>query len=296
MGRHRQTSSASANPPTSAPGAPSASAATDRRFVVALARGLEVLRSFSPRDHWLPHHELTRRTGLPAATVSRLTYTLTHLGYLQHRPASGEYAISPAVLALGFSALSNFDLARIARPWMDDLAEATQSAVSLGVRHGTTMVYVAHCRSTARLSLGLDVGTRLPLAETAMGRAWWCSAAEPWRERVARLLEQEQPERWLSRYSRLRQMQDQMARRGYVTSEGEWESDIAAIGAGIDPGDGREPLALTLGGPATRLQGPLLHDTFGPLLVKTCRAIAQAVQTGQWRNPAPPGGAAYRGA
>lgn len=277
MGRQRQKPTQSVAEPLDS--------TQDRRFVAALARGLEVLRCFTPRDHWLAHHELARRTGLAPATVSRLTFTLTQLGYLLHRPATGEYAISPAVLALGFSALSHFDLARIARPWMDDLAEATQSAVSLGVRHGTTMVYVAHCRSTARLSLGLDVGTRLPLAETAMGRAWWCSASQPWRDRVAQLLAAEQPERWSSRQSRLRQMQDQMARRGYVTSEGEWESDIAAIGAGIDPGDGREPLALTVGGPATRLQGTLLHDTFGPLLVRTCAAIAEAVRSGQWRTP-----------
>ena len=160
----------------------------DRRFVTALARGLTVLRSFGPSDRWLAHQELARRTGLPQATVSRLTFTLTSLGYLRHRAATGEYALSPAVLSLGFSVLSNFEVGRIARPFMETLAEHTQAAISLGVRHDTSVVYVAHCRSTARLILGLDVGTRLPFAETAMGRAIWCSATPGIQAVVARRL------------------------------------------------------------------------------------------------------------
>jgi len=77
-----------------------ADASEDRRFITALARGLELLRCFKPQDRWLAHQELARRTGLPHATVSRLSFTLTSLGYLRHRPASGEYALSPAVLSL----------------------------------------------------------------------------------------------------------------------------------------------------------------------------------------------------
>ncbi|NSX13728.1 helix-turn-helix domain-containing protein [Cupriavidus taiwanensis] len=50
--------------------------AADPRFITALARGLALLRSFRPTDRWLAHQELARRTGLPSATVSRLTFTL----------------------------------------------------------------------------------------------------------------------------------------------------------------------------------------------------------------------------
>ena len=90
--------------------------ADDRRFVAALARGLGLLRCFRPQDRWLAHQELARRSGLPQATVSRLTFTLVSLGYLRHRAERGEYALAPAVLALGFSVLTNFEIGRIARP------------------------------------------------------------------------------------------------------------------------------------------------------------------------------------
>jgi DNA-binding IclR family transcriptional regulator len=62
-----------------------ASAATgDRKFVTALARGLEVLRACTPTEGLLGNGELVERTGLPKPTVSRLTHTLTKLGYLAY--------------------------------------------------------------------------------------------------------------------------------------------------------------------------------------------------------------------
>src|SRR5215469_5383641 len=77
----------------------------DRKFVAALARGLEVLRAFTATDGLLGNGEIVERTGLPKPTVSRLTYTLTKLGYLTYVERLGKYQLAPAALALGYSAL-----------------------------------------------------------------------------------------------------------------------------------------------------------------------------------------------
>ncbi len=256
----------------------------DRRFVTALARGLEVLQCFLPQDRWLPHQELVRRTGLPHATVSRLTFTLTSLGYLRHRAAAGEYALSPAVLALGFSMLSTFDIGRAARPIMQALADRAQAAVSLGVRHELSMIYVAHCRGAARLTLGLDVGTRLPIALTAMGRAVLCAAPDAERERLSRLLQAENPARWPTVHAGLARAATLFRERGFVDSVSEWESDIAAIGVPVDIGAGKEPFGLTVGGPATHLRGSFLYDELGPALVQAARDITTAVCAASWHD------------
>ncbi len=57
-------------------------APADRHFVTALARGLELLACFRHGDRMLGNQDLARRCGLPKSTVSRLTNTLTKLGYL----------------------------------------------------------------------------------------------------------------------------------------------------------------------------------------------------------------------
>ena len=65
----------------------------DRNFVTALARGLELLRAFGTGEEYLGNAELSNRTHIPRPTVSRLTYTLTQLGYLQHNRHLEKYRL-----------------------------------------------------------------------------------------------------------------------------------------------------------------------------------------------------------
>ncbi|WP_246149051.1 IclR family transcriptional regulator [Skermanella pratensis] len=143
----------------------------DRQFVVALARGLEVLRAFTQKDNVLGKQNIAAITGLPKPTVSRLTDTLTRLGYLSYSDRLGKYQLGTAVLSLGYAALANVGVRQIARPFMQELANHAAASVSLGGRDRLGMVYVEHCRSDATVTLRRDLGSRIPVETTAMGRA-----------------------------------------------------------------------------------------------------------------------------
>jgi DNA-binding IclR family transcriptional regulator len=247
-------------------------AQADRRFITALARGLDVLRCFGSGEQWLANQEIARRTGLPKATVSRLTFTLTSLGYLDRSPEREMYG-----LGLGFRVLSQFDLGRIARPFMQAMADQAQGAVSLGVRHGTTVVYVAHCRSPSPLTLGLDVGARMPLADSAMGRAILLSLPEPARGQALAQLQEESPKGWEALRSGLAVAQRDFARLGFVASSP--ESSIAVVAVPLHVGDGREPLALNCGGPASTISRNRLMAEIGPALIETAAAIGRAIRS-----------------
>jgi hypothetical protein len=96
---------------------------TDRHFVTALARGLEVLACFRHGDRMLGNQEFARRCGLAKSTVSRLTHTLTKLGYLVYVEDSAKYSLGTATLSLGSAMLSRLDIRKLAqpRPALDDL-------------------------------------------------------------------------------------------------------------------------------------------------------------------------------
>ena len=89
-------------------------ASADRKFITALARGFEVLRAFKPGSGALGNQELSRITHIPKATVSRLTHTLSELGYLRHLKAEGKYEPTESILALGYAVLSNMLVRQIA--------------------------------------------------------------------------------------------------------------------------------------------------------------------------------------
>ena len=73
----------------------------DRQFVTALQRALDILLCFRPTDSALGNQGLAERSALPNSTVSRLTYTLSKLGYLAYLEEIGKYRMGVPVLGLG---------------------------------------------------------------------------------------------------------------------------------------------------------------------------------------------------
>ena len=259
----------------------SAADAVDRRYVTALARGLDVLSCFKFGERWLTHQEITRRTGLPKATVSRITFTLASLGYLVQRPERGAYGLGSGGLALGYRVLSSTEIAEVARPVMAELADYSRAAVSLGTRHLLSMVYVAHCRGQGRLTLGLDVGARLPIDTTSMGRALLCALTPDQRDELCRQIRSSHPEDWDRRALAIERSVAEYGELGFAASEREWEPDISAVGSALVLRDGKEPYVLNIGGPSAWLTHERLYGDLGPRLADATRRIQQALLSGQ---------------
>ncbi|HVV93151.1 MAG TPA: IclR family transcriptional regulator [Hyphomicrobiales bacterium] len=255
-------------------------AALDRRFVVALARGLDVLRAFRPGDGMLGNQEIAARTGLPKPTVSRLTYTLTTLGYLVRLERFGKYQIAPAALALGYSALAQGGLRHVARPHMQALADHAVAAVALGARDQRRMIYVEQCVSAQALMVRLDVGSRIPIASSAMGRAM--IAALPDGERAALMaeLERRYGEDWPALYAAIEQGRADYARHGFVLSIGDWRADINGVGVPLVMADGSGIYAFNCGAAAFAIGRDRLVEDIGPRLVHAVRNIAAVVNGG----------------
>jgi len=248
----------------------------DRQFVTALARGLEILRAFRPGDGPLGNQDLAQRTGLPKATVSRLTYTLMKLGHLVYLERLGKYQIGPTVLALGYQALGNLTVRHIARPHLQAFADYGNLPVALGSQDRLSMIYVETCRGKDTMTLRLDIGTRIPLATTAMGRAF--IAGLPERER--RYLFDRMARRYKSRWKMLKRQIDlairEVGERGFCTSFGDWQSDIYAVGAPLWLPDGAGLMALNCGGEHFLVTRERLMQDLGPRLV----SVAAAIRTG----------------
>jgi DNA-binding IclR family transcriptional regulator len=142
----------------------------DRQFVTALARGLDILRAFHAGEGMLGNQEIAHRTGLPKPTVARLTHTLTELGYLNYIRRFRKYELGASVLALGYAAISSMDVRRASRQPLEQLAHALNASTALGGRDRHSMIYLEACRGPSVVAITHDVGTRVPMASTAMGR------------------------------------------------------------------------------------------------------------------------------
>jgi DNA-binding IclR family transcriptional regulator len=256
---------------------PAKKAATDRSFVVALSRGLDVLRAFHPNDGLLGNQEIAARTNLPKPTISRLTYTLTKLGYLTQVPRFEKYQLAPSAMALGYAALANLGVRHLSESFRNELMRQTGGACAVGARDRLSMIYFGQSRSELTVGVQLDVGSRVPIATTAMGRAYFWALPEGERSNLQRELREHYGHRWPKIRDGLERSGETVAKHGFAISAGEWHDDIHAAGVSLTLGDGTGPYAFNCGAPAFRFTEDRLRNDIGPRLVAMVRNIEAAL-------------------
>ena len=250
--------------------------ASDRSFVVALSRGLDVLRAFQPNDGLLGNQEIAARTNLPKPTVSRLTYTLTKLGYLTPVPRFEKYQLAPAAMALGYAALTNLGVRHLSEPFREELMRETGGAVAVGGRDRLSMIYFGQSRGMT-IGVQLDVGSRIPIATTAMGRAYLWALPEEERVVLLRDMREHYGNRWARMREGIERAGETVAKHGFAISAGEWHDDIHAVGVALKLNDGTGPYAFNCGAPAFRFTEERLRTDIGPRLVAMVRNIEAAL-------------------
>jgi len=251
--------------------------ATDRNFVVALSRGLDVLRAFQPNDGLLGNQEIAARTNLPKPTVSRLTYTLTKLGYLTPVPRFEKYQLTPSAMALGYAALANLGVRHLSEPFREEVMRETGGAVAVGGRDRHSMIYFGQSRNGLTLGVQLDVGSRIPIATTAMGRAYIWALQPDERAVLLRELREHYGSRWPKMRDGIERSGEMVAKRGFSISTGDWQNDVAAVGVALKLNDGTGPYAFNCGAPAFRFTEDRLRHDIGPRLVAMVRNIEAAL-------------------
>ena len=242
--------------------------AADRKFITALARGLDVLRAFHPNDGLLGNQEIAARTGLPKPTVSRLTYTLTRLGYLARAARFDKYQLAPPAMSLGYTALANLAIRHIAQPYISRLTQETGGDVAIGARDRHSMIYFALGQGTQ-----LEIGSHIPVATTAMGRAYLLSAPPEERDELMRHIREEAGSRWSKIRAGIERSAQTLAEHGYTMSLGEWQEDRHSVGVPLQPNDGTGPYVFSCGAAAFRFTEERLRADIGPRLVAMVRGI-----------------------
>jgi DNA-binding IclR family transcriptional regulator len=236
-----------------------------------------VLRAFHPNDGLLGNQELAARTNLPKPTISRLTYTLTKLGYLTPVPRFEKYQLAPSAMALGYAALANLGIRHLSEPFREEVMRATGGAVAVGGRDRQSMIYFGQSRGSETVGVQLDVGSRVPIATSAMGRAYVWALGEDERAELLRDLREHYGSRWPKLRDGLERSGETVAKYGFALSVGDWHDDIGAAGVALKLNDGTGPYAFNCGAPAFRFTEERLMADIGPRLVAMVRKIEAAL-------------------
>jgi IclR family pca regulon transcriptional regulator len=241
-------------------------------FVEALARGLDVLRSFQAGQPEMTLSELATATGLARPTVRRILITLQALGYVSSTGRA--FALTPRVLELGMAYVCSQGLWEIARPHLRQLVEQTHESSSMAQLDGSDIVYVARMAVPKIIALAVTIGTRFPAVVTSQGKV--LLAALPPEKLAAVLAEPSRsgvvPRKPLDT-EELTQTLREVRARGWALADEELAPGIRSIAAPVRDGSGEVIAAMNVTVHAAETSISTLVDEYLPLLLQAAGAI-----------------------
>jgi IclR family pca regulon transcriptional regulator len=242
-------------------------------FIEALARGLDVLRSFRAGRPALTLSELAAGTGLARPTVRRILITLEQLGYVR---ADGRgYALTPRVLDLGMAYVHSLTLWEVARPHMEKLVAQTNESTSIAQLDGSDIVYVARVAVPKIVTLGVSIGTRFPAPPTSMGKVLLAALppaavpgvlAEPSRSGIT--------PRWQPSAAELENALREVRAKGWALADQDLAPGIRSIATGVRDGEGRVIAAVNVTVHAAETSVETLVEEHLPRLLRTAADIS----------------------
>jgi IclR family pca regulon transcriptional regulator len=233
--------------------------------MLSLARGLSVIRAFADGTPQLTVAEVARLTGMSRAAARRCLYTLSALGYAA--AMDGAYLLTPTVLALGYTYIGSTSLARVAQPVLERVSEHLHESCSLAVADGDEIVYLARAATRRILSIGLSVGSRLPVACTSMGRVLLAFGPDPARTAfLTRVKLVRHTPFTIVDKARLRTELDRVRQQGFAIVDQELELGLRSLAVPVRRPDGTVVAALNVGVQAGRVEPDRLERTFLPAL------------------------------
>jgi len=234
----------------------------DREYIAGLEKGIAVLELFSNQYPKLAPIQAAQLAGLPRATARRCLRTLEKLGYLSF---DGKYySMTPRVLRLGHAYFDTTQLAKVAQPVLETLAQRTGEAASVALLDGADCVFIARAATGTSFNGWIAVGARVSAYNTAAGRVLLASRPP---EELDRLLV-ESPPRSLTPQSvldpaALRKIIAQVRAQGYALCDEEVQIGSRSIAVPVHDRSGNVIAAMCL---ATYTSRATTDDIEGRLL------------------------------
>jgi IclR family transcriptional regulator, pca regulon regulatory protein len=245
-----------------------------REFVGSLERGLKVLQALGDAPDGLTLTDVASRIGLTRATARRFLLTLLELGFV--RQERRLFILTPKVLSLGVSYLSNRPIWQSAEPAMQELSRQLNESCSAAVLDGGDVVYVARVAGKRIMSVNITIGTRLPALITSMGRVLLSNLSAT---ALHGYLEETPIQRYtdhtiIDRDALFREI-DTARMKGYAIVDQELELGLRSIAVPLRDRAGRAFAGLNISTQAARYSSEALIRDVLPLMRDAARRIEE---------------------
>ena len=237
--------------------------------IQSVDRALDVLEELAKDGTSSSLALLAERTGLPGPTVHRILRTLASRGYVI-KTARGEYSVGGAFFALTTTAGRSVGSAL--QDILDRLGQATGESVAVAMLDADEALYIAHRTSTQSMRQFTQVGNRVCLHATGVGKVLLASMDSE--HRACLLHHMKLPvftSHTLASRGELQAEIERISSRGYAIDNEEQELGVRCMAMGIP---GSNLFAASVSGPPSRMSGEHMTHVILPELMSAVDEIA----------------------
>lgn len=223
---------------------------------------------------------LSAAAGYPKSTAHALLSTLRACAVVEQQ-GDGRYALGIRLFEWGCAVSSAWDIGRVARPHLEQLAAASGASAFLALMDGENVISFDQCIGDSGLQVVPAIGSRMPLHATAQGKVLLSCKND---REALRLLEKSGMQAFTPHtMTDPRQLVERLAavrRQGYAVEDGEYRIGLRAAAAPVRESGGRVRYALGVAGLFRRIQAEDFQNAIAHL-IRQARQLSLALG---WRE------------
>ena len=179
----------------------------------------------------------------------------------------------------GYAVLSNIVVRQVTHDPMMELALQHEVSVGLASRDRLNLIFVDVCRSRLLSTLHLEVGSRVPMPTTAVGRAFLAGVPDDERTfYIERFEERFGRDDWAELRPLVEDGIAQVHDRGFCYVEDEWLKGMRAVATPLVATDRSAVMSMMCGAPAFRVDRDKLENELGPRLSRLYSGLAPSLR------------------
>ena len=243
---------------------------TDGNTILSVAKAMELLQVLADAGQPMVLTAIAERTAMPKSTVFGLLTTMRNYDVIAQRQ-DGKYTLGLRLFEFGCQVSRAWDIASVARPFMEHLAANVNASVMLSICEGTHVITLDQVEGREKLRVISDIGARLPVYCTSQGKVFLAGMPEA---EAKSLLARVQPVQYtphtVTDMQELLYLLRQVRADGYAIENGEYKIGLRSISAPVYTLEGKLKYTVGVIGMFRSVRSEEFHQ-----------AIEQVVQTGK---------------
>lgn len=228
----------------------------------AINKALDILEIFLKQENGIGISELADLTGLNISTAHRISSILVKRGYLTQQEKRGKYILGLKLLEFIGILKRTLKIRDISLPFLEKLRTISGESVNLAVLESNCAVYIEHIESNQILRTFTQVGNRVPLYCTGVGKVLLAHMSEKEREKYFLTTKSlfRYTDNTITDLNDLKKELLIVKREGVAMDNGEMEIGVRCIASPIRDSSGNAIAAISISGPYSRLNSTRMEE------------------------------------